>query len=198
MGSTVSAKVSSSDYPAKANAEALIEYLYREKKRKTGEPYTNHMYAVRDILMQAGVTDKTLLITSLLHDVLEDTDLSKDYINFRFGKNVANIVELLSKDRLWGTSYCRIKSSMDTMEAAWMEYPEAMLIKIADRLHNLQTIHGFTLQKQKRYIAETKECLVPAFEKAVKLNHIGRFNKPIKYIFKKLLKEIKTIETNNF
>ncbi len=145
--------------------EPLIDYLYKGRKRKNGEPYARHSYAVRDILAEQGVNDPTVLAAALLHDVLEDTYISREYLVLRFGRKIARIVHLLSKNPAWHTGYCRMKSNIDEMELLWRRYPETVLIKIADRLHNIRTIKGFSAAKQQEYLAETEHMLLPFFRR---------------------------------
>ncbi|QQS59893.1 bifunctional (p)ppGpp synthetase/guanosine-3',5'-bis(diphosphate) 3'-pyrophosphohydrolase [Candidatus Peregrinibacteria bacterium] len=176
------------------NIPALIEHLFKDKKRKNGAPYTSHFYAVRDILMEAGVDDQDTLDAALLHDVLEDTSLSKAYIKFKFGAEVTSIVEFLSKWERWKTSHCKMKGNLDDMEVIWKHYPESTLIKMADRLHNLQTIDGFKPEKQREYIHETKDLLLPLFRMSIKKNALEKFNAPMQKILQRLEQEVFAIE----
>ncbi len=155
--------------------EHFIEFIYEGKIRKTGEKATSHFDAVRDILIEAGIADKIVLDAALLHDVLEDTRISKNYLALHFGEKVADIVDSLSKHQYWHTPYCKLKNHIDTIEASslYSYSQEVLLIKMADRLHNLQTLHGFSPAKQQEYIQETYEYLLPLFER---LNHKDHFN----------------------
>ena len=157
---------------------ALIEMLYRGKTRKSGEPAATHFYAVRDLLAAAGVEQKTILTAALLHDVLEDTALSEEYLRLRFGRRTAAVVRLLSKQRLWHTAYAKAKSNIDEMGNVWHEYPEVILIKLADRLHNVQTIRGFRPAKRREYLAETSTLLVPFFEQVLARHRLEDLHTP--------------------
>lgn len=174
--------------------EAFIEHIYKGKKRKTGENSTSHMYATRDILKSVGVKEETILNAALLHDIIEDTTISREYLILKFGSNMVKLLDLLSKDEMWHTSYCRIKGSLDEMEASWVNYPEAILIKMADRLHNLQTIEGFRTEKQERYINETEELLIPLFEKILNKNNLGYYKESISKLLERLHEEVKKIK----
>lgn len=176
------------------NINALLEFLHKGQQRKTGDAYTSHLYEVHNILRKAGIKDKDLLDAALLHDVLEDTYISKDYLRLRFGERVAEIVDIVSKESFWNTKYLQMKGTLDEMEERWTDYPEAVLIKIADRLHNLQTIHGFKKEKRKEYMNETKELLVPMFQTVIHKKSFGRFQKPAELLIKKMEKEIVQIE----
>lgn len=165
----------------------FLEFVYEGKKRKTGEKATSHFYEVQKLLKNVGVTDKEILDAALLHDILEDTNLNKNYLALKFGERVMQIVYILSKEAIWNTSYCKMKSNIDAMENTWADYPEAVLIKMADRLHNLQTIDGFRIPKQHEYIEETYEILIPMFDNAIKKGHVGY----LKPMMQKILKDLK-------
>lgn len=176
------------------HVKSLIEYVYAGRKRKNGEPVTAHLYGVRNILVEEGIHEESMLDTALLHDILEDTDLTLDYLALKFGDKTAKLVDLLSKDPAWNTSYCRMKSSMDEIELSWIDYPEAVTIKMADRLHNLYTIDGFKPEKQREYIQETEEVLFPIFERIYEQNNLGRLKKVIYNLLQRLRKEIQLID----
>jgi len=174
------------------NVHALINLLHQGQKRKTGEPYTSHLYAVRDILIEEGIRDKTILESALLHDTLEDSDITNEYLALWFGSKVAGIVDVVSKSPAWHTSYCRMKSNLNEMQLAWIQYPEAILIKMADRLHNLRTIQGFSQEKQQAYLRETKEHLLPLFQETLRHRSIASFSffQPMNSILAKLQHEL--------
>jgi len=172
----------------------FLTHLY--EKRKTGESATSHLYAVKKILEEAGVNENTILTAALFHDIFEDTLISKDYIAHKLGDEVTEIIELCSKDEYWNTAYCRMKSNLDEMESCWRAHPEPVLIKMADRLHNLLTIRGFIKEKQLSYVKETEQLLIPLFEKVINTTSINSCQKPMKYLLKKIKAEIINIENN--
>ncbi len=176
------------------NPEKLIELVHRNQFRKTGDPYTSHLYAVRDILLQAGIKNQDLLNSALLHDILEDSNLSKSYIKFRFGSKVANIVSNLTKKDIWNTSFCKAHDSFLQLESAWEEYPEVILIKIADRIHNIQTIEGFKPEKRKEYLQETNQDLIPLFKKVLQKNAIKKYSLHIEKLLDILHQEVTKAE----
>lgn len=176
--------------------EQFMEHVFSGKIRKTGDSYTSHPYAVRDLLIKQGVTEQSILDAAVLHDVIEDSHITKDYLSLRFGAKVAEIVSILSKSTAWLTSYCKMKSNLDQMENQWVQYPEAILIKMADRLHNLQTINGFKPEKQKEYLKETTEMLMPLFSSIIRQNNLSSLDKPFKGLYSELEKEI-TIAQHN-
>lgn len=169
-------------------AKALVEFLYSGKKRKTGDPACTHPIAVMQILKRQGVENASLLDAALLHDVLEDFDLDKQYLHYHFGKKVSDIVEILSKMKKWNTSYCRMKEALDDLAMHFFKYPEACLIKIADRQHNLMTVHGFSPEKQAEYYHETQNVLIPFFEEFYK-QYFGAYKQVYFQLMENLKKE---------
>jgi hypothetical protein len=174
-------------------ANNFIEHVYAGRTRKNGKPVTTHLYGVRDILIEAGIRDESVLNAALLHDILEDTDLDLEILAVKFGEKTANLVKLLSKNPFWKTSFCRMKSFMDELEIYCVDYPEALLIKLADRLHNLYTIDGFKLDKQRDYVRETMEILMPVFYRTVRNNNLGEYKKATMEILSMIRHEIESI-----
>ena len=172
----------------------FLDFLYSGKKRKNGEPAVSHFYAVRDILKAEGIKEESILNAALLHDVMEDHNLNYEYLALKFGDKVAKLVEILSKNPAWNTSYCRMKSSMDGVASSWADYPEAVVIKMADRLHNLRTVEGLKPEKRRIYMEETYEILIPLFESILKTNKLGYYKKVIKSLLKKIIRAAASIK----
>ncbi len=170
---------------------AFIEEKYGNQKRANGAFTTTHLYAVRDILDREGIKDEDILDAALLHDMIEDfPEISREELSKNFGKKVAEIVELVSKDPDWNTPYCKMKSNLDAMEHIAWECPEAILIKMADRLHNLWTLDGFSLEKQREYLEETKELLIPMFERILHQEENKKIKKYMQSLLQKLIQEV--------
>jgi len=112
----------------------------------------------------------------------------------KFGDKIGKLVEILSKNSDWNTSYCKMKSSMDEIEGSWEDYPEAVVIKMADRLHNLYTIDGFNTAKQEEYIQETEELLIPVFERIYESKNFSHFKTVIEKLLAKLKAEVAHIQ----
>jgi len=127
------------------------EGVHRGQKRKTGHPFITHPLGVANILYEADGTEDMICV-ALLHDVVEDADISIRDLTDLFGKRIAKLVELLSKEKCWRTSYCRVKSNLNEIKDVWEEYPEAIVVKMADRLHNIQTLGGFSSSQKNRNI----------------------------------------------
>ena len=120
------------------------------QKRQSGEPYYSHPLEVADMVCDY-LFETNAIITSILHDTLEDTDLTHSTITEYFGEIVANQVEDLTRAK----SYGKI-SSADVLKKLWREGKHTLiLIKLFDRLHNMQTIFAKPPEKQKKIVTET-------------------------------------------
>jgi GTP pyrophosphokinase len=130
--------------------------------RKSGEPYISHPVAVAEILSEWQLDAQTL-IAALLHDVVEDTDVSKDDISNRFGKPVADLVDGVSKlDRIEFQSQLDAQAeNFRKMLLAMARDVRVILIKLADRLHNMRTLEAVNPQKRRRVARETLEIYAP-------------------------------------
>ncbi|MGA7950910.1 MAG: bifunctional (p)ppGpp synthetase/guanosine-3',5'-bis(diphosphate) 3'-pyrophosphohydrolase [Thiobacillaceae bacterium] len=130
--------------------------------RKSGEPYISHPLAVAGILAQWHL-DPQALAAALLHDVVEDTGASTEQIKERFGAAVARIVEGVSKlDKLSFASEQHAQAeNFRKMLLAMAQDVRVILVKLADRLHNMRTMSSMGLDKRKRISAETLEIYAP-------------------------------------
>lgn len=168
--------------------DSFLEFLYGDKKRKNGEPAVSHCYLVRQILKDEGIREESILNAAMLHDVIEDYYLNRAYLELKFGEKVAKLVEILSKNPAWNTNYCKMKSSMDEVVGSWADYPEAVVIKMADRLHNLRTAEGLKMKKRRMFSEETDEILIPLFVCIIKNNRHSYYWQ----VMKNLLAKIRT------
>ncbi|HET6757201.1 MAG TPA: bifunctional (p)ppGpp synthetase/guanosine-3',5'-bis(diphosphate) 3'-pyrophosphohydrolase [Burkholderiales bacterium] len=130
--------------------------------RKTGDPYISHPLAVTDILSQWHL-DAQALTAALLHDVIEDTEVSKAEISRKFGKHVAELVDGVSKlDRIeFESQEVAQAESFRKMLLAMARDVRVMLIKLADRLHNMRTLDAMPEDKRRRIARETSEIYAP-------------------------------------
>ena len=171
------------------NITALLELVHKNQFRKTGDKYTTHLYAVRKTLEDGGIYDQDILNAALLHDILEDSELTKEYLELWFGERIANIVFHLSKTRkgIWNTNYCRLHGYFTMLEEFLHNYPEVILIKMADRIHNLQTAYVFPKEKLNEYINETEEILLPLFNQAIQTSKSSEFRDQCNRLLKQIL-----------
>jgi GTP pyrophosphokinase len=138
------------------------EASHRGQTRKSGEPYITHPLAVADILADLHL-DAQALAAAFLHDVMEDTGVSKLELTERFGKPVAELVDGLSKlDRLEFQSKEEAQAeNFRKMLMAMARDVRVILVKLADRLHNMRTLASMREDKQKRIALETLEIYAP-------------------------------------
>jgi len=132
------------------------------QKRKSGEPYFNHCVAVATILADWGM-DQNMVIGGLLHDTIEDTEVTKEDISARYGDDVLHLVESvtnLSGIKFNSRNHKKAENFMK-MFISFANDIRAIIIKLADRLHNLRTISYLTKIKQRRLALESKEIFAP-------------------------------------
>ena len=115
--------------------EVAAEAHHGQYRKGTRTPYITHPYAVGLILMEAGCTE-VVIIAGILHDTVEDTDLTLDFIRERFGDAVATIVDGCSENK---TLRWRARKT-ERIEALRTASPEVCTVTCADKLHNLRTI----------------------------------------------------------
>ena len=141
-------------------AYQVAEELHRGQLRKSGDAFITHPLAVTTILAELGMTETTLC-AALLHDTVEDTDYSLAQLTRDFGDEVALLVDGCTKlDRVkYGES-----AKADTirkMIVAMSRDIRVLVIKLADRLHNMRTLHYLRPDKQSRIASETLEIFAP-------------------------------------
>ncbi len=138
------------------------ETAHRGQFRKSGEPYITHPLAVASILSQWRL-DAQGLAAALLHDVMEDTSVTKGELETRFGKPVADMVDGVSKlDQIEFTSREEIQAeSFRKMLLAMARDVRVILIKLADRLHNMRTLDAMAPTHRKRIARETLDIYAP-------------------------------------
>lgn len=148
---------------------AQIEAAFRFSKaahegqfRISGEPYISHPLAVAEILAQWHL-DPQALTAALLHDVMEDTTVTKEEIEEKFGKAVAELVDGVSKlDKIeFQTEAHAQAENFRKMLLAMARDVRVILIKLADRLHNMRTLGAMAAEKRQRISRETLEIYAP-------------------------------------
>ena len=130
--------------------------------RKTGEPYITHPVSVACILADLHLDVPTIL-AALLHDVVEDTDTTTEEIRAQFGSQVAELVDGLTKlDKIEFQSASQAQAeNFRKMLLAMSQDVRVILVKLADRLHNMQTLEAMKPEKQKRIAKETLDIYAP-------------------------------------
>ncbi len=130
--------------------------------RRSGEPYVTHPIAVARIVTELGV-DETTICAALLHDTVEDTPMNLDEISERFSPDVAAIVDGVTKlDRLsFESKEEQQAATVRKMIIAMAKDPRVLIIKLADRLHNMRTLAVLPEWKQRRIAQETMDIYAP-------------------------------------
>ena len=130
--------------------------------RDSGDPYISHPLAVANILAQLHL-DSQALTAALLHDVMEDTSVTKAEISRKFGKPVAELVDGVSKlDRIEFETHEEAQAeNFRKMLLAMARDVRVILIKLADRLHNMRTLNAVPPEKRRRIARETLEIYAP-------------------------------------
>ncbi|WP_094649465.1 HD domain-containing protein [Rickettsia endosymbiont of Culicoides newsteadi] len=138
----------------------VIQYQ-ADQKRHSGESYYHHPIQVA--LIAAKLSCKTEIIAaSLLHDIVEDTDITIDQIQFLFGSKIAELVNKLTKLDDIITKKVKIEGEHALQKLLQPEDMDAWYIKLADRLHNMQTLHHIeSIEKQKRIALDTLNNFIP-------------------------------------
>lgn len=143
-------------------AYEFADQAHHGQVRKSGEPYILHPLAVAEILVNMGM-DVTSIIAALLHDVVEDTTVSLESVEKQFGHTCAMIVDGLTK-----LEKIQFKSKEEhqnenyrKMFVAMAQDMRVILIKLADRLHNMRTLKYQSEESQRRIADETLEIFVP-------------------------------------
>ena len=143
-----------------SRAYDTAERLHEGVSRKSGDPYITHPLAVATICAEIGM-DTTTVIAALLHDTVEDTDYSLDDLTADFGPEVARLVDGVTKlDKVaFGTA--AEAETIRKMVVAMAQDPRVLVIKVADRLHNMRTMRFLPPEKQEKKARETLEVIAP-------------------------------------
>ena len=160
--SEVSLYLKNEDIAQLKNAYSFGQGAHSGQFRKSGEPYISHPIAVARILSTLHL-DVSTLIAALLHDVVEDTDISKSEISERFGESVAELVDGVSKLAKieFQTKEEAQAENFRKMLLAMARDARVILIKLADRLHNMRTLEAMDSEKQRSIARETLEIYAP-------------------------------------
>jgi GTP pyrophosphokinase len=135
----------------------LAQKMHSGQKRKNGEPYFNHVLITAEKIAEWRLDEDTI-IAGLLHDIVEDTGYSIEKIKEEFGKDVAFLVGGVTK--LGKIKYRGVERQVENLRKFMLALSQdlrVIIIKLADRLHNMQTLSALPPQKQKRIALETSE-----------------------------------------
>ncbi len=143
-------------------AYVLARDAHEGQTRSSGDPYITHPVAVSGILADMRLDYETLM-AALLHDVIEDTEYSKEDLSLAFGETVAELVEGVSKlDKLkFGSKQEAQAENFRKMLMAMVQDIRVILIKLADRTHNMRTLGALRPDKRRRIALETIEIYAP-------------------------------------
>ena len=129
----------------------MLKGIHGNQKRKSGEPYYSHplevAYMISDYNLKTDV-----IVASILHDIIEDTEVTVEMIQGSFGKRIAEMVDSLTRDRPDGTKLTIEEVLNDSYKK---KEKEVLLIKLFDRLHNMQTLGAISPEKAKKITEET-------------------------------------------
>ncbi len=141
-------------------AYEVAERRHATQLRHSGDPYITHPLAVANILAELGM-DTTTLVAALLHDTVEDTGYSLEALSQDFGDEVGHLVDGVTKlDRVVLGSAAE-GETIRKMITAMARDPRVLVIKVADRLHNMRTMRFLPPEKQARKARETLEVIAP-------------------------------------
>ncbi len=144
------------------SAYAFADVAHQGQLRKSGQPYITHPLAVAEIVAEMEL-DCASIAAALLHDVLEDCDITKETLEAKFGKEVTSLVEGVTKlEKLNFSS--RDEAQVENLRKMFLAMAQdlrVILIKLADRLHNMRTLKHRSVEAQKRIAQETMDIYAP-------------------------------------
>jgi guanosine-3',5'-bis(diphosphate) 3'-pyrophosphohydrolase len=142
-------------------AYRFAEVAHKDQTRRSGEPYITHPLSVAGILSEMHM-DHQCLMAAILHDVIEDTGVLKHTIGKKFGEDVAHLVDGVSKlSNIFQTRAEAQAENFQKMTLAMAKDIRVIMIKLADRLHNMRTLEHLNSEKQRRIAKETLEIYAP-------------------------------------
>src|SRR6195952_5719726 len=141
-------------------AYEVAEERHADQLRRSGDPYITHPLAVANILAELGM-DTTTLVAALLHDTVEDTGYTLDALTADFGVEVGHLVDGVTKLDKVVLGTAAEGETIRKMIIAMARDPRVLVIKVADRLHNMRTMRFLPPEKQARKARETLEVIAP-------------------------------------
>ena len=143
------------------NAYELAAEAHKEQKRKTGEPYIIHPIAVARIVAEELELGANPVMAAFLHDVVEDTKYTIEDIRERFGEDVAFLVGVVTKQKKEKYDKSKQVDNYRQILASVQYDVRAILVKLADRLHNMRTLASMRPDKQMKIAGETDYFYAP-------------------------------------
>ena len=181
---------------------------HKNQKRESGDPYSNHPIAVASILTELKL-DSATIATGLLHDTIEDTYATYETIKDEFGQEVADLVDGVTKISVFenkATSVSKAENFRKLILATSKDI-RVLLVKLADRLHNMRTIDAIDkIEKKERIAKETMEIYAPLADR-MGMHHIRDeledlsfkvLNNKARELIKKRLDEVNEDKVNSF
>jgi len=149
------------DADAVAKAVEFAVRYHGDQTRPTGAPYAEHLLEALEVLVRgAGVTDPGILQAAVLHDVVEDTPCTIDDVRRSFGARVAEMVAWVTKPE--PAAGIDRKAAKEAYLSRLQDAPDdAVQVKLADRVSNVQTLRNLGLPEQRQYYAETVRYIMP-------------------------------------
>ncbi len=193
-------KKQDTDSPRVKHAIEIAKIAHEGQLRKNGEPYIIHPLAVKKILEDWGMDEDTV-IAGILHDTVEDTDLRLDDIKQEFGESVAFLVDGVTKlstarngMRDIDTYLPATKDNFLRLMIALGDDIRVLIIKLADRLHNLRTLSALPPDKQKKIAKETLEVFAPLADRLnMGLLRVELADLSFKYVDPRRFEELKNL-----
>ncbi|MCW2606788.1 MAG: (p)ppGpp synthetase SpoT/RelA [Frankiales bacterium] len=160
LARTIYANHPKADLKVVQRAYETAERFHEGQRRKSGDPYITHPLAVTTILAELGM-DTTTLCAALLHDTVEDTAYTLADVTKEFGEDVAHLVDGVTKLDKIKYGEAAEAETIRKMIVAMAKDPRVLVIKLADRLHNMRTLRYLKQEKQARIATSTLEIFAP-------------------------------------
>ncbi len=190
-------KVSNLDEKGKELIEKAYDFAKKAHEgnlRKSGEPYFVHVFSTALNLAELGM-DPTVIAVGFLHDTLEDTDTKKSDLEKEFGEEIVTLIDGVTK--LGTVKYKGIERNIENLRKFFVSVANdlrVLIIKLADRLHNIETLEFVRIDKQKRIALETLEVYAPLANRLSMGILKGRLeDAAFKYAYPKEYNEVKNL-----
>lgn len=166
----MASRVSAEDMTRLRDAYEFAKMAHSAQKRKTGEPYILHPIAVATIVAEELLMEANVVMAAFLHDVVEDTPYTIDDIKKSFGDDVAFLVDVVTKKKKQKYDESKQVDNYRQMLNSIQYDIRALLIKLADRMHNMRTLSSMPADKQMKIAGETDYFYAPF------TNRLGLYN----------------------